>query len=78
VSTTQIIGGVSVSIGDDPIRTQYGKDYDGDDYAVLCVGHAVTMHISNATPEALQQLADAALELKAWRERQIAGEEGAA
>jgi hypothetical protein len=78
VSETRIIGTIGVDLGDGVVKTQYGTDFADVEYAVMKVGHVLTIHVSHASPEALQELADAALELKAWREQQLADLERAA
>lgn len=78
MSETQIIGTIGVDLGDGVVRAVYGTDFADQEYARLMVGHVLSIHVSGASPEALQELADAALELKAWRERQLASEERAA
>lgn len=78
MSETRIIGTIGVDLADGVTKTVYGTDFANVEYALLKVGHVLTIHVSTATPDALQELADAALELKAWREQQLAVGERAA
>ena len=73
MNDSRIIGTIGVDLGDGVLKTVYGTDFADQGYVLLKVGHVLTVHVSQASPEALQELADAALELKAWRERQLAG-----
>lgn len=74
MSETRIIGTIGVDLADGVTKAEYGTDFANVEYALLKVGKVLTIHVGSATPEALQDLADAALELKAWRERQLAGQ----
>ncbi|MER6778408.1 MULTISPECIES: hypothetical protein [unclassified Streptomyces] len=78
MSETRIIGTVGVDLGDGVVQAVYGTDFADQEYALLRIGHVLSLHVANASPEALQELADAALELKAWRERQLGAGERAA
>lgn len=76
MNESRIIGGVAVSLdGDVRPWIQYGTPTVGTarEYAVLHVGQALTIHVTDASPEALAALAASVLELKAWREQQLTG-----
>lgn len=74
MNETRIIGTIAVDLAAGVVRAEYDTDFAGREYALLRLGHVLTVHVSGASPEALQELADAALELKAWRDRQLAAD----
>ncbi|MEU0393874.1 hypothetical protein ABZ208_14025 [Streptomyces sp. NPDC006208] len=72
MSDTRIIGSVSVDLGTVKPWIQFGKGDQGTEFAALHVGIALTIHVTDADPESLAAVAEKLLELKAWREQQIA------
>lgn len=70
---SRVIGSIAVDLGSDPVTATYGLDFRGEEYGLLQLGDAITLHISDASPDVLRKLAQAALELADFRERQLAG-----
>lgn len=71
---SRILGSVAVDLGSDPVAATYGLDFRGEEYGLLKLGDALTVHVSDTSPTVLRQLAQAALELADFRERQLAGQ----
>ncbi|OMI34468.1 hypothetical protein [Streptomyces sparsogenes] len=67
------VQGVAVVLGDDPsaIAAAYGTD-GGREYGLLHIGDRLTLHVSLASPEAIDALAAAAAELADWMRAQDA------
>lgn len=69
----QLYGPISIDLLDGPVRTDYGRGFDGKSTARLIVGEgtqSIAVSVTNATPEALAQLQEAVAELAAWTQRQ--------
>ncbi|MET8081840.1 hypothetical protein [Streptomyces sp. NPDC005303] len=69
----QLYGPIRMDLNDGPVRTDYGRGFDGKPTARLVVGEgtqSVAVSVTNATPEALAQLQEAVAELVAWTQRQ--------
>ncbi|MEU1787038.1 hypothetical protein ABZ553_14430 [Streptomyces sparsogenes] len=67
------VQGVAVVLGDDPsgIAAAYGTE-SGREYGLLHIGDRLTLHVSQASPEALDALVAAVAELAAWKRAQDA------
>lgn len=70
--TDTYVSDIGARLGDDPeqIAVSYGAD---GDRPVLYLGRSVTIHVSKASPAALERLADLATELAEYRRQQLAG-----
>ncbi|MDH6610231.1 hypothetical protein M2164_005866 [Streptomyces sp. SAI-208] len=69
----QLYGPVRIDLNDGPVGTDYGRGFDGKSTARLVIGEgteSVAVSVTRSTPEALDQLAEAVAELKAWTLRQ--------
>ena len=68
------IQNVAFMLGDDAVNigVRYGHSPVSGDFAVLAITSQISVHVTDATPEALDRLAEAATELAAWRRQQIA------
>lgn len=69
----QLYGPIRIDLNDGPVGTDYGRGNDGKPTARLIIGEgtqSVAVSVTEATPEALDRLAEAVAELKAWTQRQ--------
>ncbi|WP_407563377.1 hypothetical protein [Streptomyces sp. 184] len=66
-------------LGPDPADIQAAHSLTplGNQYAVLRLGRALSIHVEASSPEALDALADAAARLADWKRRQQARTEAA-
>lgn len=56
----------AVMLADDEVSTRYGVG-DGYQFATVHLGRHVTVHVTDASPETLDQVAAAFAELAAWK-----------
>lgn len=63
-------------LGPDPaaIKIAFGKSPGGKPYAALQLAPAISIHVGDSSPEALDSLADAAARLADWKRQQQARE----
>ncbi|MFZ3473157.1 hypothetical protein ACODT3_10515 [Streptomyces sp. 4.24] len=71
---SRVIGSIGVDLGSGPIEAAYGLDSWDSEFGMLKLGDTVTLHINNTSPDTLRELAQAALELAAFREQQLAAD----
>lgn len=64
MTATRLVGGVGVCLGDDEITTRINEYKQ----ASIRFGFALTMDVTDASPEQLRRLAQVAEDLAAWRE----------
>ncbi|MFG3585043.1 hypothetical protein [Streptomyces sp. NPDC047990] len=66
---SRIVGGVTVALNDGPIRTEYGRGFDGRPSARLVIGDgpdSVAISVTGSPGQLLDQLQAAVAELAAW------------
>ncbi|MEV7466209.1 hypothetical protein AB0O20_06790 [Streptomyces kronopolitis] len=56
-------------LGNDAITADIWSGSDGEDRAVIRIGHQLTVHVADASAETLDRLAQAATEVAAWKRR---------
>jgi hypothetical protein len=69
---SQIVGGMTVALNDGPIRTEYGRGFDGRPSARLVIGDghdSVAISVTGSPAQLLDQLQAAVAELGAWTTR---------
>lgn len=69
----QLYGPIRLDLNDGPVAATYGRDINGKPTALLVIGdgtEAVAISVTNASPEAIDQLQEAVAELAAWTQRQ--------
>jgi len=79
---SRITGAIGVSVdGDDRGEVVYAEGYRGRVYPTLRIGNSLGLDVTDASPEVLRQLRDAAEELMEWAEArdlaaQVTAEDG--
>jgi hypothetical protein len=70
--SAQLYGPVCIDLNDGPVTADYSRGFDGKPTARLIVGEgtqSIAVSITNATPDAIDQLQEAVAQLAAWTKR---------
>jgi len=71
--SADIYGGITVDLNDGPVRAEFDRGYDGREQARLVIGdpnQSIAITVTQASPEAVADLAEVAARLLAWTQRQ--------
>lgn len=71
--SARLYGPIRIDLNNGPITAEYTRTVDGKPCAVLVIGsgtESIAVSVTDATPEALVQLAVKVAELTAWVQRQ--------
>lgn len=65
----RIIGGITGALNDGPVRTKYGRGFDGKPTAQLVIGKdsdSIAISVTDSPAETLALLEEKVAELRAW------------